>query len=134
MTNCLQRLCRSLFGLTASPKEFDQLVFYTGALLFSKKMKKAAQTRSEKLQVDRVHSALYAYSHSKMEELFEITPLGTLFSLYQQEAEREGLEQDSVYAKNLDLYRDTMRQFASRFKGKISSETKQRRSSRTSWE
>ena len=97
-------------------------------------MKKAAQTRSEKLQVDRVHSALYAYSHSKMEELFEITPLGTLFSLYQQEAEREGLEQDSVYAKNLDLYRDTMRQFASRFKGKISSETKQRRSSRTSWE
>ena len=134
MTSCLQRLCRSLFGLTASPKEFDQLLFYTGALLFSKKMKKAARTCKETLQVDRVHSALYAYSHSKMKQLFEIAPLGTLFSIYKEYAEREGLEQDPVYAKNLELYRETMGQFTAMFEGKISYETKRRRSSRTSWE
>ena len=126
MNSCLQRLCRSLFGLTDSPKEFDQLVFYTGSLLFSKKMKKAARTRQEAIQVDRVHSALYAYSHSKMEQLFEIAPLGTLFSLYQTEAKREGLEKDSVYAKNLELYLETIRQFAARFKGEISYKTNER--------
>ena len=58
------------------------VAFYLGAVLNARAMKTATVGVREKREIDRVHSCMYAYSHTKMEALCGVAPVGKLFRKY----------------------------------------------------
>ena len=65
------------------------------------------------------YDCLYKYSHTRLVNLFDVKPLGTIYAKFYEDAKDSILRTEASVMKNKDLYSKVLREFLLIFQGKI---------------
>ena len=117
-SQCLDTYIAAQFPQVIGTQEQD-MKFYLGALLYSKDMKRAANSEREKSEIGKLHSCLYSYSQGKLKELFKICSLGRLFQKFYMETQEQDEDKKLASEDKTDIYMEALENMRAHFEASV---------------